>query len=354
MSESLYERYKETLRVGHVAVLRGHLDDALLAYRQAAEVAPQRALPHTSLGGVFLTLGRVDEALAEFDTALQLAPADEGALLGRAEALVRGGATSEAATVLDQLAEAQEAAGQLNEACDTLRRALALRPSGVRRRRYLKLVRTVRISEGDRDAEDALARALHILEPSAKSAGGQVAGTKAASAKTGPGAAEPPPVAAMDRAMSEATAGAEITADEGVPVEPVADPLAKAEATYQAAVSAVDHEDRPAAIGAFLDAARGYAQTGRSLAALEACEEVLRLDPDEIEAHLLLVEIYRARGWRELALDKVTRLLRIAELSGDESARGRIEVALGGARATSPQGQATVPEEAHRPPATGS
>ena len=36
MSDALYERYKDALRRGHVAALRGRLDEALAAYREAA------------------------------------------------------------------------------------------------------------------------------------------------------------------------------------------------------------------------------------------------------------------------------------------------------------------------------
>ena len=37
MSEALYEQYKDALRRGHVAALRGQLDAAAAAYREAAE-----------------------------------------------------------------------------------------------------------------------------------------------------------------------------------------------------------------------------------------------------------------------------------------------------------------------------
>ena len=61
MSEVLYEQYKDALRRGHVAALRGRLDAAAAAYREAARIAPDRALPHVGLGGVLARLGRTDE-----------------------------------------------------------------------------------------------------------------------------------------------------------------------------------------------------------------------------------------------------------------------------------------------------
>ncbi len=91
MSDALYERYKDALRRGHVAALRGRPEEALSAYREAVEIAPERALPYTSLGGVLAKSARYDEAVAAYDHALARAPRDEAALRGRADALVGRG-----------------------------------------------------------------------------------------------------------------------------------------------------------------------------------------------------------------------------------------------------------------------
>ena len=85
MSGSLYEGYKEALRRGHVAALRGRHDVALQAYREAARIAPDRALPYVGMGGVLAKLDRADEALAAYRAALSRAPDEEGALRGRAD-----------------------------------------------------------------------------------------------------------------------------------------------------------------------------------------------------------------------------------------------------------------------------
>ena len=76
MSEVLYEQYKEALRRGHVAALRGRLDAAAAAYEEAAVIAPDRALPYVGLGGVLTRLGRSDAALVAYAAALERAPAD--------------------------------------------------------------------------------------------------------------------------------------------------------------------------------------------------------------------------------------------------------------------------------------
>ena len=85
MSEVPYERYKDALRRGHVAALRGRLDAAAAAYREAASIAPDRALPYVGLGGVLSRLGRADQALDAYASALDRAPTDEAALHGRAD-----------------------------------------------------------------------------------------------------------------------------------------------------------------------------------------------------------------------------------------------------------------------------
>ena len=164
MSTDLFQRYKEALRRGHVAVLRGRLEEALTSYQEATRLAPERALPYTSLGGVHLQLDNLDAALAAYDEALGRAVRDETALAGRAEALARAGRPVEAAEALDVLAEVQELAGRLSDACDTARRALELAEQKARRRHVHDLTRRLQLDIGDQAAEQALARALRILE----------------------------------------------------------------------------------------------------------------------------------------------------------------------------------------------
>src|SRR3990170_3615061 len=84
MSQSLYEQYKEGLRRGPVAARPGRREPPAPAYEAAAAMAPDRALPFTSLGGLLHRLGRPDGAEAAYAAALQRAPGDEAALRGRA------------------------------------------------------------------------------------------------------------------------------------------------------------------------------------------------------------------------------------------------------------------------------
>lgn len=180
MPDPIFERYKEALRAGHVAALRGRLDDALINYRRAAAIADERALPHASMAGVLLRLGRVEEAAAAYGRAVERAPGDEGALSGRAEALIAAGKAAEAAQALDHLAEVLEAAGKPAEALTALHRAFDLVQTGKRRSRVKGLQQAVRaqleaaaaapplLPEGGPDA-DAAASLGEAGEPAAAS-----------------------------------------------------------------------------------------------------------------------------------------------------------------------------------------
>jgi hypothetical protein len=462
MTDDLYERYKEALRLGHVAVLRGALEEALEAYRSAASIAPSRALPHTSLGGVLLRLGHLEEALVEYAAAVARAPHDEGALLGQAEALTIAGQRVDAAQALDHVAEIQEAAGRLPEAADTLRRALELEESADRARHQRGLLREIRLSAGDQAAEQLLARALRLRdEPAATSAeatrsavtapsaGKPIAAAMAAAASDEPGSptdprfeetapqpepepevlpparhAEPawpesdlriaakrdevrlvsngiddepsprsreevaasadapvlqtPAATPSRRAMAEwpaadlaakvarqsepsarpapapvaveAVAASKAAAAAEVEVDPSIAPILAAvgvmdvpfdattplgsvgESQHQptgdellAAAEAADQAgDEKTLHSLLLWTARAYAREGRFDAGLDATHRLLQKAPSDVDAHLVLVELYVARDWNGLAAEKLALLGRLAELNHDEATRQRL------------------------------
>ncbi len=145
--EALYERYKDALRRGHVASLRGGLEEALTAYAEAATIAPERATPHTSAGTALLRRKRPADALRHYGVALSLAPRDEAALLGRAQALAALGRRPEAADAYDTLAEVRDGSGRLADAVDAARRALDLAEGRERRRSLERLIERLRAGE---------------------------------------------------------------------------------------------------------------------------------------------------------------------------------------------------------------
>jgi len=299
MSDALYERYKDALRRGHLATQRGRHDAALAAYVEAATIAPERALPHTSIGTASLRLGHAADALNAFDSALDRSPVDERALAGRAEALVALRRSSEAAATLDALSVAQEADGRPVDALDSARWALELAESRSRRRAVERLVGHLRKVAGDAPVQAALARALHLLERTSV---------------VPPDSEERPAVLPE---TDEATVALMVAADAP---GPSVDPLR----LIEEAESAIEAGDVDASRDGLLRAARLLDEAGYSDAALDACYEALALAPDDPDLHLVLADLYLDRGWGLLAADKVVLLGRMADLSGDVGTGERV------------------------------
>ncbi len=293
MSAARYEQYKEALRRGHVAAMRGHRAAAIDAYSEAATIAPDRALPLVSLGGVLAQLGRTAEALAAFDAALDRAPGDEPALRGRADLLLAAGDRSAAADALDRLAVALEQADRLPDATDAARRALELAESRSRRRSVAALTDRLRRVEREPGAAEALSRALDVLEGR--------------------------PSARTDRPIPPDAGATPIAPDVAAAPEPVAPLIPVDPAAATAAVeAAAESGDAEATIIAALAAAAGHRASGSVVAAIDACYLALALSPTEPRLHLTLVELYLDRGWRPLAVEKLVLLRTLAGPADDQ------------------------------------
>jgi tetratricopeptide (TPR) repeat protein len=296
VSDALYERYKDALRRGHVAAVRDRLDAALVAYSEAAEIAPERALPHASLAAILVKLGRRDEALAAYGRAIDRSPQDETALSGRAELLASLGRRVDAADDLDAIAQSLEAAGRLTEAADSALRALQLAESKTRRRHVEALARTLREAPGLELAATALERALGVHEP---------------------------PMGETDETAAELDAGR-------WPGEPPQPPPDGAVLTAEAE-DLLDAGDTNGARARLILAAQAHYANRRISAALDACYLALGIAPVEFEVHFLLAELYLEQGWRSPAADKLVLLGRLANLAADDEGRRRI-CALASAR----------------------
>ena len=296
MTEVPYERYKDALRLGHVSALRGRLDAAAAAYREAASIAPDRALPYVGLGGVLARLGRADQALAAYTSALDRAPSDEGAMHGRADVLAATGRPAEAAGMLDRLAAILERDGRLADACDVARRALELAESRGRRRQVENLIAQLRTATGDSSATEALARALSVLE--------FVAGDR-----------RPAPAVVAEEGTTTDDAASSV---DTVPKAP--DPALLTLAVEEALEAGDLEEARRRA----LMAAAGHRSVGQFQAAMDACYQALAILPSDPAVHLALAELYLDRGWRGLAADKLVLLGRLALLTGDGATRARL------------------------------
>ena len=342
---SLYERYKDALRRGHVAALRSRNEAAVDAYGEAALIAPDRALPHASIGGILVRMGRLDEAVAAYDRALALAPRDEVALRGLADVHVRAGQRTAAAAILDRLADTLDGAGRLADATDAARRALELAESRERRNQVEGFATRLRTtSSGDETAQRALDQALRLLEPAhaAEAATEPAIEPEADVDATAPLAVdaepragelpEPAPAQAeqAEREPEPVEAAAAEPAQEPEPVEPepepepIQEPAGLGIALGAAAEAALFAGDLAAAHDGLLAAARAHRRAGRLSAAVDACYLAIGLAPSDPDLHLLLTELYLDRGWRGQAVEKLLLLGRLADLDDDAAVRDRL------------------------------
>ncbi len=365
--EALYERYKEALKRGHVASLRGRVDEALVAYAEAARIAPERSTPHTSAGTALMRRKRPADALRHYEVAVRIGPRDEAALLGRAQALSALERRAEAGDAFDELAELQASGGKLADAVDAARRGLELAEGRHRRRTLEHLIERLRASEPGEPGRLALERALRVLEgsamPMARPRVAPAVATAAAAQATAGTAAEEADAASSDVTLAAAlepepvmeTASTpepepEPVAETATEPEPAAEPgpepalepdtvpviaripmaLDRAlpdavdlERLAQDAEMILDAGDR-SATERFLDLASASLREGRVYAALDACYQALSLDPDDTGLHLALVQLYDQEGWTALANDKLDLLSRLATLDGDAVTAERI------------------------------
>ncbi len=320
MSQALYEQYKEALRRGHLAALRGRLDAAEAAYRAAAAIAPDRALPYVSLGGVLRRLERLDEALAAYGVALSLAPEDDGALRGRAELQADQGRRAEAALDFERLAGVLEGAGRLTDAADAARRALELAESRSRRREMERLGGLLRDSGEDRSAVDALDRALRILE-AVDASTGRSAGTPAADSA---------PLGVEESAVPGPEPGPGPEPEADLPAEPEPGPEPEAPSGPDLAVlravadALLDSGDLAGASERLLALAAIHRAAGRHDAAMDACLTLLAMTPSDHRLQREIAAIQLDQGWTSVAVEKLRLLARLADLDGDAEARAAL------------------------------
>jgi len=316
MSDALYERYKDALRRGHVAALRGRQDAALGAYGEAAKLAPDRPLPLVGIGNVLAGLGKHPEALAAFDAALERAPTDEAALRGRADVLVASGDRAGAADTLDRLASALDANGRPSDALDAARRALELAESRGRRAGVKSMVARLTQSAppGDPTVSETLSRALGILEERVLGRG------------RGEASAATDGVADAATEVEETPLGIAAVAQpaepepEPVPAAPPFDPVAATAAVEDAAASG----DAAATRELAEIATAGHLAAGQLYAAIDVCYLALATNPADPGLHLSLAGLYLDLGWRSTAADKLALLAQLAELDGDTDTRTRL------------------------------
>jgi tetratricopeptide (TPR) repeat protein len=124
MTDPAPDAYREALRRGHVAVVKGRPREAIAHYEEAGRLAAQRPLPYVSIGSIYLQMRHPREALSAFDEALRRAPGDVDAMRGKIAALEADGRSDAAQSLVRRSAEleAMERASRGSATVDEERR----------------------------------------------------------------------------------------------------------------------------------------------------------------------------------------------------------------------------------------
>ena len=273
---TLYDRYRDALRGGHLAGLRGNRAVAARAYLEAAALLPDRAAPYIGLGKAELVADRPAEALAAFESALQRAPSDTGALEGAARALGQLDRRVEAADMLDRLAITLLEHDRQTEALATIERALDLAESRWRRSALERL----RAGQGATDSSWL----------------GDLPST--------------------DRERIAGAQVAELSAGR-TDLVPVSDELRRIAQDVERASA---DEDVPG----LLQGALALARHDRLRAAIDACHDALSVAPADPDVHRTLAAVYRRRGWQGAAQIKLRLVDRLLEVVDDPEELDRL------------------------------
>jgi tetratricopeptide (TPR) repeat protein len=378
MADPIFERYKEALRAGHVAALRGRLDDALVQYRAAAEIAPDRPLPHVGMADALLLLGRIDDALASSGLALQRAPGDPSVLEVAARVHEAAARHDEAAALLDRLADALVRADNLDAGYAAAVRARDLRPTDARKRRAGELAAARSAALGslpagpgpDRSAgwyvaqlaTPAVPEAAEpgglpgqpgdagILPPGSASSGPEPAGHAGTAHRgsTAEGAGAVPAAAveagSLPPILEEAQAGTEAspvgaepataepaTAEPATEVPPAPPVPPDPEAAFAAADGRAAAGDAGGAAARYVEAAEACLSMGAVRSAVDECLRALAGAPGDTGVHLELARILVATGHAERAADTLGLLERLLTLDGDSDGLAKVEAFRRGA-----------------------
>ena len=156
--------FEQALREANNFAWDGQWDRAIEAYRRALEEFPAEAAVRASLAQAYVSAGRLEAALTEFEQLSALTPDDPTPLLRLADTLARLGRTEEAAGRFEKAAGLLENAGQPARAAETLEYVVKLLPRRMAaREQLLALYQTLGKQNAALEQLLALAR-LHQAE----------------------------------------------------------------------------------------------------------------------------------------------------------------------------------------------
>lgn len=350
MTSSLFDQYKAALRRGHVAALAGELESALVAYREAARLVPDRSLPIASQATVLHRLDRWEEAAEAFDRALRLSPDDEAALRARARARDERGLRSGAAADYERLAFVLDVAGRAPAAAEAARRAARLEPSAARdaladrlqiaAAQQAELARPpaprsfLGISVSELDAREGIegfddTGDDELDEEPGDESDDEPRATQASlalAARIAELGTQPKWVDVDGRTVGAGDEGGEWPAIDlpSLPDELVEGPRPDPETLLAVAADQLEAGDVQSARDLMLTAVMVHREEGRLDAALEVCLRLLAIAPGDPKVHLAIVNLQLDRGWTAVATEKLQLLLRLTSLTGDTQAEADV------------------------------
>ncbi len=129
--------------LGNALLRSGKVDEAIAQYQTALQIEPYYAESYNNLGFAFLQQGRLDEAIAEYQTALRIKPDYANAHFNLGDALVRKGNPGEGILQFQKVLKIQPdnvranynlglalaQAGHLDEAIGQFRKTLEIQPN---------------------------------------------------------------------------------------------------------------------------------------------------------------------------------------------------------------------------------
>ncbi len=308
------------LRRGVQAATSERWDLAERQYREAVALAPEDPAVHRHLAGALMRLGRVEEAIEEYETTLRLDPDIARSHLALGDALTRREGPSEAAlaslrraTELDpdlfaaqlHLGEVALRAGRPAVALDPLRRAVELDPQS----RFARLGLSRALARtGDGAAAEAQLRRLLEIDPGDANATAELAPLLLSGGRPEEAAA------VVETGLAAVEEGPQREALRIVrgDLHMAAGDLPAAVEEYRRALQVVPDQSR-----AWFNLGTALARLGRPDEAAEALEQAVAGGIEDPTAELALaVARLEAERWRD--------------------ARGGLEEAVAGGRATPP------------------
>ena len=103
-------------------------------------------------------------------------------------------------------------------------------------------------------------------------------------------------------------------------MEPKAEPVDEFQAVRARGEALSQNGRTKDAISLYLEASKKFAAQGSHPRTVAACKEVLKIDPQCIKAHMMLVDAYEAMGWTKHSLYHLREVESFARHSGDDGA----------------------------------